>query len=226
VTDDGRLVIDDPAVRRKLIEAIDDYTQIYRRGCTPPDSVNWDGYGNNEKFLAQTVVMTRNNTLSLVNTLKREKPEDYYQNTASIAWPLGLGGEALAIEGVFYAAAVFKDGGHVATAKELIRFLVAEGWLMHYLDFSAERMLPPIPKLLEQPFWLDPSDPHRMAAVMQISSHPMHWDYATVTGDSRHDTVYQEFVWPKAIHRIVTEGVSPEQAVDEAIARIKEILSE
>jgi hypothetical protein len=30
----------------------------------------------------------------------------------------------------------------------------------------------------------------------------------------------------KAIHRVVAEGISPEQAVDEAIARIKQILSE
>jgi hypothetical protein len=30
----------------------------------------------------------------------------------------------------------------------------------------------------------------------------------------------------KAIHRVAAEGVSPEQAVDEAIARIKQILSE
>ena len=34
----------------------------------------------------------------------------------------------------------------------------------------AERSLPPISKLLDQPFWLDPSDPHRMAAAMQIAS--------------------------------------------------------
>jgi hypothetical protein len=30
----------------------------------------------------------------------------------------------------------------------------------------------------------------------------------------------------KRDHRVVTEGVSPEQAVDEAIARIKQILSD
>ena len=45
---DGRLVIDDPEVRRRLIKAIDSYTAIYRKGCTPPDSVDWDSYGNNE----------------------------------------------------------------------------------------------------------------------------------------------------------------------------------
>ena len=42
VTRDGRLVIDDPEVRRRLVKAIDSYTAIYRKGCTPPDSVTWD----------------------------------------------------------------------------------------------------------------------------------------------------------------------------------------
>ena len=36
----------------------------------------------------------------------------------------------------------------------------------------------------------------------------------------------EERVWGKAVHRVAAEGVSPEQAVDEAIARIKQILSE
>jgi multiple sugar transport system substrate-binding protein len=81
-------------------------------------------------------------------------------------------------------------------------------------------------KLLDQPFWLDPSDPHRMAAVMQVSSRPPNYDYTVALGDWRHDTVWQEFTWGKAIHRVVVDGTSPEQAVDEAIARVKEILSE
>jgi multiple sugar transport system substrate-binding protein len=39
VSRDGRLVIDDPEVRRRLIEAIDAYTAVYRKGCTPPGSI-------------------------------------------------------------------------------------------------------------------------------------------------------------------------------------------
>ena len=65
-----------------------------------------------------------------------------------------------------------------------------------------------------------------MAAVMQVSSRPPNYDYTVTLGDWRHDRIWQEFPWGKAIHRIVTEDISPEQAVDEAIARIKEILSE
>jgi hypothetical protein len=60
---------------------------------------------------------------------------------------------------------------------------------------------------------------------MQFSSRPMEYNYANVSGDWRQDLVWQELTWAKAIQRIA-EGISPEQAVDEAIARIKEILSE
>jgi hypothetical protein len=37
--------------------------------------------------------------------------------------------------------------------------------------------------------------------------------------------IYEE-VWAEAISRMVTKGISPEQAGDQGIARIKQILSE
>ena len=225
MTREGQLVIEPPEIRQRLVQAIDDYTAIYRKGCTPPDATTWGNIDNNTRFQSQALVMTPNNTLSIPNALKRERPVDYYENTATLEWPLGPYGNAFPIRGDFFAAVVFNEGGHRATAGEFVRFLVAEGWLAHYLDFSGERMLPAMPKLLEQPFWLDPSDRHHMAAVMQISSRPTAHDYVTVTGDWRHVRVESEGVWPEAIHRIVAEGISPEQAVDEAITRVKEILS-
>jgi multiple sugar transport system substrate-binding protein len=226
VTRDGRLVIEDPAVRRRLIEAVDAYTAVYRKGCTPPDSVTWDDFDNNKAFLAQALVMTPNSSLSIPNALKSERPEDYFNNTATIEWPLGPDGEAFPIRGQFRGAVAFRDGRDVETAKAFVRFLVAEGWLAHYLDFAGERMMPPMPKLREAPYWLDPSDPHRMAAVMQVALRPVAYDYTTVSGNQRYDRVWQELVWAKAVHRVAADGISPEQAVDEAIARIKQILSE
>jgi multiple sugar transport system substrate-binding protein len=228
VTRDGQLIIDDPEIRRRLVKAIDSYTAIFRKDCTPPDSVTWDGRGNNQAFLAQAVVMTANVSLSIPNELKRERPEDYYKNTATIEWPLGPSGEPFPIVGTVVSAMVFKGGSNVAVAKEFVRFLVAEGWLAHYLDFSAERFLPAMSKLLEQPFWLDPSDPHQMASVMQMSSRSLarEYAYAAISGNWRHQLVNQELVWAKAVHRVVTEGINPEQAVDEAILRVKQILAE
>jgi multiple sugar transport system substrate-binding protein len=228
VTSDGRLVIDDPEIRRKLIKAMDGYTASGRTGCTPPDAVTWTDYGNNASFLARSAVMTANVSLSIPNALKHEHPEDYYKNTATIEWPLGPRGEPFPIVGTVDSAVVFKGGSNVAVAKEFVRFLVAEGWLAHYLDFSGERFLPAMSKLLEQPFWLDTSDPHHMASVMQITKRSLAPEYAydVLSGNSGHELVNQENVWGNAVHRVVADGISPEQAVDEAIARIKQILNE
>jgi multiple sugar transport system substrate-binding protein len=226
LTRDGKLVIDDPEIRQRLIKATDAYTAIFRKGCTPPDSLAWTDVGNNKSFHAQTVLMTSNITLSIVNALKRERPDDYHNSVATIQWPAGPSGEPFPIVTFSFSAVAFNAGGHVTTAKEFVRFLVAEGWLMHYLNFSGERMLPSIAALLDQPFWLDPSDRHHMAAVMQAESRPLAHDYTAASGDLRHDQIYNERVWAKAVHRVAAEGISPEQAVDEAIARIKQILSE
>jgi multiple sugar transport system substrate-binding protein len=226
VTREGKLVIDDPEIRQRLVKAIDSYTAVYRKGCTPPDSVNWTDAGNNKAFLAQTVVMTPNMSLTIPGALKRERPGDYYDNVATIQWPLGPRGEPFPILSNPFSAVAFKGGANVESAKEFVRFLVAEGWLMHYLDFSGERMLPSIPALLDQPFWLDTSDRHHMAAAIQAKTRPLSHQYGPASGDLRHDQVYNERVWAKAIHRIVTEGISPAQAVGEAITRVKEILKQ
>jgi hypothetical protein len=139
--------------------------------------------------------MTVNITLSIPNALRTERPDDYYKNTATIEWPDGADGQPLAIHTSHFAATVFKAGGHTPLAKEFVRFLVEDGWLAHWLDFSAERLLPPMPKLLQQPFWLDPSDPHRMAAALQFLSSPRSYSYSVASGDPRHLIVSGERVW-------------------------------
>jgi multiple sugar transport system substrate-binding protein len=127
VTRNGKLVIDSPEIRQRLVNALTSYTTIYRKGCTPPASISWDNSDNNKQFLAQAVVMTPNETLSIPNALKRERPDDYARNVATIEWPLGPNGSAFAIGGDLYFAVVFNGGQNVATAKQFVRFLVAEG---------------------------------------------------------------------------------------------------
>jgi multiple sugar transport system substrate-binding protein len=226
VTRDGRLVIDDPSIRRKIIAAIDSYTAFYRKGCTPPDGVNWSaGDRNNKAFLAQNVVMTENESLSIPNALKHERPDAYDKDLATIEWPLGRSGGTFPLIGDVVPAVVFKEGADAAAAEAFVRFLIGEGWLAHYLSSAGERMLPPLQKLSSQPFWLDPSDPHRMAGVMQVSLRPIQYHYA-LAGDWRHARVWEEYTWARAIHRVAAEGISPEQAADEAIARVKQLLGE
>jgi hypothetical protein len=67
-----------------------------------------------------------------------------------------------------------------------------------------------------------------MAAAMQFLTQPRdYWEaYSAVSGNWRHDIVSRDRVWPTAVHRVVADGLTPKQAVDEAIARVHQILSE
>ena len=223
---DRRVQVDDPAVREGMVKAMSAYTEIWRKGCTPPDAVDWTSAGNNKAFLAQSVVMTANPSLSIPAALRTARPDDYQRNAATIDWPHAANDEPLVIVGYLYRAVVFKDGDHVATGGKFVRFLAEGGWLAHWLDFSGDEIMPPMRKLVEQPFWLDASDPHRMRGAIQLLTQPHLMDMDVRDNEWRSGPIWSENVWGKAVHRVVADGLTPEQAVDEAIARIKQILSE
>jgi multiple sugar transport system substrate-binding protein len=145
----------------------------------------------------------------------------------TIDWPDGANGQPLVIYGFINRAVVFKGGGNPAVAKDFVRFLAGEGWLAHWLTFMGDQFLPPMRKLIDQPFWLDTSDPHRMAAAVQILSRPQYGSLLGVRDKEwQSPPIFAENVWGNAVHRVVTDGITPDQAVDEATARIKQVLGE
>jgi multiple sugar transport system substrate-binding protein len=145
----------------------------------------------------------------------------------TIDWPDAANGQPLVIYGFVNRAVVFKAGRNPGLGRDFVRFLAEEGWLAHWLDFAGDQFMPPMRELVERPFWLDPIDPHRMHAAVQILTRPHYVRRLGVRGKEwRSPPIFEENVWGKAVHRVVTDGISPEQAVDEAIARIKQILSE
>jgi ABC-type glycerol-3-phosphate transport system substrate-binding protein len=83
--------------------------------------------------------MTANASLSIPAALRTARPDDYYKNAATIEWPNDPYGQPLVIEAGSVQAIVFKAGRNPALAVEFIRFLAAEGWLAHYLDFAGDR---------------------------------------------------------------------------------------
>ncbi len=222
-------LVDMPAatVRAIFVRALESYTAIHKKGCTPPASVDWDAAGNNKAFLAQTVVMTANVTLSITNALRATRPEDHRENAATIEWPRNASGGPLVIIGGAHRAVAFKGGKNTALAEELVRFLVADGWLAHWLAGARDRFLPPMRQLTGQPFWLDPQDPHRLRSTMQTLTRPqsLGWWGIRFDQDGRFEAA-EPPIYSTAVHRVVVDGLTPEQAADEAIARIKKILRE
>jgi len=223
---DRRPQVDDPAVRAGMVKALDAYTEIWRKGCTPPGSTSWTNIDNNKTFLAQTVVMTANPSLSIPAALRTARPDDYYKNAATIDWPNAANGEPLVIDGALIRGVVFKTARNPALAGAFVRFLAEGGWLAHWLDFAGDEILPPMRKLVEQPFWLDVNDPHRMRAAVQMLTRTHLVNMNVRDNEWRSAGIWEENVWGNAVHRVVTDGITPEQAIDEAIVRIKQILAE
>ena len=46
--------------------------------------MSWTNSDNNKAFLAQTVMLTANGSLSIPAALRTERPDDYYRNAATI----------------------------------------------------------------------------------------------------------------------------------------------
>ena len=224
VTRDGKLVIDDQNVQAKLVTALNELATIYRKSCTPPDSVNWNNPDNNKQFHTQRIAMTVNDTLSITNALRADRPDDYYENTVTIQWPNGPGGKPPAIENSVYPVLVFKDAQNATAAKEFIAFLLSEGRLGGFNEASLGRVLPPMPALLETLFWQDAKDPHRTAAVKQVREGPLAYSYVAVSGNVRHAET--DPVWSAAVRRVAEEDYPADKAVDEAVAQVKEILAQ
>ena len=133
---DGRLVIGDPRSSAGLSRPWAAIRHLPQG--LPPDSVSWVNIDNNKAFLAQTVIMTqthaRSRTRSSATARRlREHRNDRVATRSS--------GEPFPIEGFVYQLWPSRVVPR-RTANEFVRFLVADGWLMHYLNFSADRICP------------------------------------------------------------------------------------
>ena len=82
----------------------------------------------------------------------------------------------------FIAAMVFEAGGHVRPGQG-VRALSGGRGLARALPRLLRRTHAAADaEAARPPFWLDPSDPHRMAAVMQVASRPMQYDHTQAFG--------------------------------------------
>jgi multiple sugar transport system substrate-binding protein len=61
---DGRLHLDDPAVRKAVIGALTSQTTAYKQGFVPPGAINWNDSDNNKAFHAKRVIMDIDGTIS------------------------------------------------------------------------------------------------------------------------------------------------------------------
>ena len=231
VDDDGKLLVDDPKVKAGLVNALRDYTQPYIKGCSPPSSTSWKDPDNNVAFHNRTTVMTHNATISIaakwlddannasLKPEERELGKKYYNDVIRTAgFPKKPDGSAMKYRSAVKTGVVFADAKNKAKAKEFVAFLLQEENLTPYVEGSLGRWVPVTKKGQESPFWQ--ADRHRKAVYAQFKSGTVPFEF---TKNYKFTVLNNENVWAKAMNRVVNEKVTVEKAVDEMIARIKQV---
>ena len=233
VDDEGKLLVDDPAVKKGLIGAIGDYADIYTRGCTPPSSTSWKDPDNNVAFHNKTTVLTHNATISIaakwlddannasLSADERAKAKKNYDELiATAGFPNRPDGSPMAYRAAVKTGVIFGNATNKARAKEFVAFLMQDENLQPYVEGSLGRWFPVTKTGAESAFWQ--ADPHRKAVYNQFKAGTSTFE---ITKNWKFTVLNNENAWAKTANRIINEKVPADKAVDELIARIKEVAS-
>ena len=231
VDDSGKLLVDQPSVRKGLVSALTDYTVTVAKGCTPPSAINWKDPDNNVNFHNKTIMWTHNATISIAakwlddisnDKLKPEEraqaKKNYYELIATAGFPNKPDGKPMQYRAAVKVGVVFANAKNKKRGKEFVAFLMQDENLTPYVEGALGRWYPVTKTGAASKFWTE--DPHRNIVHRQFSAGTVTFEF---TKNWKFTILNNENVWAKAMNRVVTDKWTPEKAVDEMIARIKEV---
>ena len=224
VTPDGKLNIDDPAVRQAATTSLERLTTPFKKGYVPPGAINWGDVDNNNAFFARQIVMTPNATISIA-AAQMDKPDLYYKEILTRGVPLGNDGKPVASLLAIAPTIIPKGSKNEDAAKALLRDFIQPANINAYLKETRARYLPVMASIVKNdPYWTDPKDPHRQVAVdMGLVKPTVPW---WMSYNPAYSAVLSEQIWPQAEANITQRNMTPEQATEDAAKRIKQLFEQ
>ena len=231
VDDNGKLTVDRPEVKKGLVATVADYASTVAKGCTPPTAVTWKDPDNNVAFHNKQIMITHNATISIAakwlddansDKLKPEEraqaKKNYEQLIATGAFPNKPDGKPMQYRSAVKVGVVFANAKNKKRAKEFVQFAMQDENLIPYVEGALGRWYPVTKSGASRKFWTE--DPHRKIVHEQFSAGTVPFEF---TKNWKFTILNNENVWAKAVNRVVVDKWTPEKAVDEMIARIKQV---
>jgi multiple sugar transport system substrate-binding protein len=222
VAKDGKLHLDDPKVKEAAIKAMTYPATAYKEGFVPPSAINWNDADDNNALHAKTIVMDLDGTISSeVAVIHKEQD---YNDLVTMGLPLSNEGKPVPSKAGGLAGVIPKGAKNVAVAKEFLKFLIQPKVLAELLKVGLARRAPPMVSIVkDDPWWLDPKDPHRVAYMQQAVLGPTvaeFWAY-----NPAYAQVQNEHVLMQGWMDIIQSGMTPQAATEKAFKRVEEIFA-
>jgi len=222
VTHDGKLHLDDPKVREAAIKALTYPTAAYKEGFVPPGAINWNDADDNNAFHAKQIVMDLDGSLSTEVAIIKNQQD--YNDIVTFGLALSNDGKPVASQAVPLCGLIPKTAQNVPVAKDFLKYLIQPKVNDEYLKTGLGRRVPAMPAIAKNdPWWLDPNDPHRVAYTTQCLFNPTvpsFWVF-----NPAYAQVQNEHVWQTAWAEIMKDGAAPQAAAEKAFKRVEEIFA-
>ena len=220
VTKDGKLHLDDPAVREAVIKAMTYPTTAYKEGFVPPSAINWNDADDNNAFHAKTIVMDLDGTISTEVAIIKNKQE--YDDIVTMGLPLSNDGKPVPAQAANACALIPKGAKNVEVTKDFLKYFIQPKVNNEYLKTGLGRNIPCMPSVVKNdPWWLE--DPHRKAYVEEGVLGPTIPEFFVY--NPAYAQVRNEHVWSVGWTDVMQGGMTPEAAAEKAFKRVEEIFA-
>jgi multiple sugar transport system substrate-binding protein len=223
VTEDGKLHTKDPQVREAAIRSVTWLTNAYKDGYVPPEALSWNDADDNNVFHEKHIVMDFDGSISTELAMIKDR-KAYLEQMVTVGLPLANDGKPMPAQIGAGGLFIPKGAKNLDVAKDFARFFLQPQVMNTNLKGGLGRAVPAIPAIVkEDPWWLDPSDPHRPPYVQESVLGPTVPAY---TGfNPAWGQVNAEQLWGQAHADVIKDGMTPAAAVDKAFRRMEAVFS-
>ena len=215
---EGQLLVNRPETRQGIIDVLKWWTQFYQKDYISPSALVWKGPDNNFSFHNRIIAMTPNSTLSIPAARVKE-PDVYFQQLATIPYPKKPNGEPMTYLTKVRQVVVFAER-NFDDAQSFLSYLIRPDIIGSYIEASGGRFFPVNKNNWDDPFWNNPDDPH-LSVVRKIFTESLTRSHY-FSDNPAYVELLNDNIWGQALHQIIVDGASPEQAADWAVAQIEE----
>ena len=189
---------------------------LYRSGAIPPGALGWDDATNNNLYLGKKIAITAN-ALSIDYVAKRKDPE-LFNNTVHSAYPAGPAGRFAFVQ--TFGWAIKQNSPHADLAEDFLKYLYNNDNLTNLFNIGEGAIAPLSRATGSGNLWQAGRYKDAIESVERAKALGWPGPFTPAAAE-----IFNRRIINNIFARIINDHLSPDAAVTEAAAKVKEIYS-